>query len=304
MTFAKKVIDVTIALGKGQFGNQPNSDVVTLHGYRVVLNMTAYFGSTQGQLQCKVYGLPLDMMAQLTTIGPINGQIRAANKISISVGDVDNALTTIFNGTIYTAWADLQESPNACLNVISLSPGDIAITPVGATSFKGPQSVETICTQIINNINSACPGQQMTLVNNGVDVHLSDVYLPGAGLNQIKLLAQAGKFSYRIDSTGSGGMSSNTLVISPNGQYTNDPVITLTPHSDPGLVGYPTFSSDGVIVKSTFANIRQSQKVLIRDSIITQANDSWQAQNITHQLESERPGGAWFTQFLGTRTFN
>ncbi len=140
----------------------------------------------------------------------------------------------------------------------------------------------------------------MTLVNNGVNINLTDVYLPGAGLNQIKLLAQAAKFSYRIDSAGSGGTSSNTLVITPIGQYTNDPIITLTPTSDPGLVGYPTFSSSGVVVKSTFANIRQAQQVIISGSQIQQANASWYAQNIVHQLESERPGGAWFTQFLGT----
>jgi hypothetical protein len=301
MTWSKKRIDVTISLGKGQFGNQPDSNSVTLTGYRVSMNMQAYFGDSMGYTECKIYGLPLDLMAQLTTIGPINTTIRNANYMSIAVGDVDSALTTIFTGVIFTAASDFQESPNTCLTIISYSVAGISATPVGAVSFKGSQSVETILGQIINNINSAIPSQVMTLVNNGVNVTLTDAYLPGDGIKQISEVAKSGRFSYRIDSTSSGGMQSNTLIITPTGQPTNDPVITISPDTSPRLIGYPTFSSQGVVIKCEFAPIQFAQKVIVAGSLLTQANNSWIAQNVVHHLESEKPGGAWMTTFVGVR---
>jgi hypothetical protein len=127
------------------------------------------------------------------------------------------------------------------------------------------------------------------------------MYLPGTGLSQIKSVAEAGKFNFRIDGSGNSGNNIHTLTIWPQNQYTDDPIITLTPFSDPGLIGYPTFSSDGIIVKSTFVNLRQGHQVIIQNSAIEQANSSWYAQNILHQLESERPGGNWMTTFMGTR---
>ncbi len=293
MAFTKKTIRIKIGIGGGQLGNEAPSELITLDGYRVVLNMSAYFGNTQGTIQCKIYGLSMDLMSQLTTIGPIMNQIRGQNSIAIEVGDQDGTLTMIFLGTIQTAWADFQESPNVALNVVAFSALWASVLPVGPSSFRGAQTVATILTQIVSKINAAAPGQNLVLATPVVDVVLRDQYLPGSGLDQIKAVVKAARCSYKIEQ--------NVLTVWQSGTYSGEPPVTLSPYTDPGIVGYPTFSSDGLIVKSAFVQLTQGQQVIVENSVIPQANNAWIANNIIHNLESERPGGAWFTQFVGTR---
>ncbi len=293
MSFNKKIIQITVRLGSGQFGNQVGSDVAVLNGYRTIVNMSAYFGQTQGTVQCRIYGLSMDLMTKLTTIGPIAYQIRGKNSISISVGDSLSTLTQIFLGTIQTSWADFQEAPNVSLNIVAFSMLWASVLPISPASFSGYQSINTIIRQLVNNINSAAPEQNLIFINQGVNTQLKDMYLPGSGFDQIKAVIKAAQCNYKIEQ--------NVLTIWPIGQPTADSPIVLSPQSDPGIVGYPTFSSDGVVIKSTFLPITQGQQITIQNSIIPQANNTWIANNIIHNLESERPGGAWFTQFTGTR---
>lgn len=291
MTFAKKIIQTTITLGTGQFGTNPGSNSVSLTGYRTHVQIQVGMAQTQGTLSARIYGLPLSMMSQLTTIGPINTQIRYANKVQISIGDENSALTSIYTGSIEQAWVDMQDSPNIGLNIVAYTNSNSALLVLQPASFAGYQTVDTILRQIVININNANTGNGMTFVNNGVNMAIKDTYLPGSALDQIRAVIASAKCSYRIDQ--------NILTIWPYGQASEDSGITISPDGSPGLVGYPTYASNGIIIKSEFAELYQGQLVTVKGSILEPANGQWIATNVVHCLESEVPNGQWFTQFLG-----
>src|ERR1700753_3335959 len=109
MTFVKRRIDVTISLGTGQFGDTLGPEV-TLSGLRAKATVVSYNGDAQGQLQLRLYGLPLQMINQLTTIGPIM-QERRNNRILMAAGNEDGPMSTIYQGTIDSAFGEFQSAP-------------------------------------------------------------------------------------------------------------------------------------------------------------------------------------------------
>src|SRR5471032_3655194 len=105
MSFTRKRIDVTLTLGTGQFGDS-GSNSVTLSGLRVQTIVQAAAGEAMPATQTRIYGIPLDMMCQLTQVGLINSAVRFNNSILIAAGDDETGLTTVYDGTIKESWAD------------------------------------------------------------------------------------------------------------------------------------------------------------------------------------------------------
>ena len=66
--------------------------------------------------------------------------------------------------------------------------------------------------------------------------------------------------------------------------------------------GYPRFSSNGIEVSTLFnPDIKPGGQVQV-DSTLTMACGKWLVSDATHALESEMPGGAWFSRILGRPT--
>lgn len=278
MSYVRRAINVTITLGTGQFGDTLGN-TVTLTGLRVLASIAAAGGDAQGQLQLRIYGLPISMINQLTTIGPIATQIRSKNTVLVAAGDVGSALTTVFEGTIDTAYGDFQGAPDVALNINALSALAAAVKPVGANSWKGSVDVAVIMETLADTMG-------FVFENNGVTAQLSNPYFPGTALAQVKACAKAANIRYSTDL--------GTLAIWPkNGFREGDiPIIS----KETGMVGYPLFSSNGMSVHSIFIpNIKGGSKVTVQ-STLSVANGTWIVGNVVHNLESERPGGAWFTQ--------
>ncbi len=278
MSYVKRRIDVTITLGQGQLGDTAGN-AITLTGLRVIANIAAHGGDAQGQLSMRVFGLPPDMINQLTAVGPIATQIRRQNTVLVAAGDDGGALTTVYEGVIDAAFGDYQNAPEVSLNLTAMSALGAAITPVAATSWKGATPVDQI-------MSTLAASAQFGYENNGVDAVLTNAYFPGTALSQIKACAAAANIRYSTDN--------GILAIWPkNGQREGDiPTISV----DTGMVGYPAFSSNGVTVVSLFIpTVRQGGQVTIESSL-TVANGTWRVASVVHSLESERPGGSWFTQ--------
>ena len=296
MAFTRKTIEVTITIGGGNnVGSVPTSTMV-LTGYRVQANLQSYGGDSQGTLQMRIYGVSLDLANQLTCIGPIQDQVRGGNSVQVAVGDWGDALTTVFIGTIDAAWANFRP-PDMCLEVTAYSAGYASVLPISATSFNGFATVDQIMTAIVNTMNLTDPNLKLGYKNNGVSSGLTNVYLPGTGVDQIRECAKAANIDYNI--------SLNTLTISPKDTPipTAGAVPIITPQT--GLVGYPTFSQSGIELTTAFLpNIKQGSNVIVQGSVIVAANATWFVRGVNHDLESETPGGAWFTQLTGTKAIH
>lgn len=281
MSFARKQISLTISLGTGQFGDT-GANTVTLTGLRIRAEIQQFGGDAQPQVQLLVYGLPASMINQLTTIGPINSAVMYQNSVLIAAGDEGSALTTIYNGTIWQSWGDFNQTPDSALNIAAVGGLAASLRPVNASSFPGSADVGTIMQQLAFLAD-------VDFVNHGVSVQLSNPYFPGTALAQIRECAQAANINYTIDN--------GVLQIWPKGGARNTSIPTISPQT--GMVGYPAFSSNGLMLTTVFNPSVVIGGVIQVQSSVTAATGKWIVTQISHSLESEMPDGQWFTHILG-----
>jgi hypothetical protein len=93
-------------------------------------------------------------------------------------------------------------------------------------------------------------------------------------------------------------VDNDTLAIWPRNGARGGTIPLITPET--GLVGYPSYMSQAVRIKMVYnPSIRFGGYVKIDKSIITPANGTWRVAELLHDLVSDMPGGAWFTELTG-----
>ncbi|WP_240202676.1 hypothetical protein [Burkholderia sp. LMG 13014] len=273
---------MTISLGTGQFGDT-GKDTVTLTGLRVSADVQCLGGDSMPQSALRIFGLPLSMVNQLTTVGPVNAAIMLKNSVLLAAGDDENGMETVYSGTILTAFGDFKGMPEVPLNVMAVGGLDAAVKPVGALSFIGAADVATIMASLADTMGLA-------FENNGVQVQLSNPYFPGTALTQVKACARAADIYYTIDR--------GTLAIWPKaGARAGGDIPIISP--DTGSVGYPTFSSNGIEIDCEFNPALKVGGMFQVKSALPVAQGNWRAMQVVHALDSEVPNGRWFTHVTG-----
>ena len=276
-SFTKKKLALTITLGTGTFGAQVGS-TVTLTDLRMFADISSPCGESMGALHLRVFGLTQSMMNQLTVIGPF-GQVKEKNEVLLEAGDDASGMTTVFQGTIFSAFADYSGAPDVPFNIIAYVGVGLAIKPVVASSYPGSADVAFIMKTIATNAN-------MAFVNEGVSVQIATPYFPGTALQQIRACARAAQINHKIEF--------NKLTIWPKGRaVSGDGTPLIAPET--GMVGYPALSSQGMTVKTLFTpKIVLGGAIQVKSSL-PMATGTFNVFNYTHNLSSEAPGGPWFT---------
>lgn len=277
MSFLERRIRLTFLLGQGAFGNGGYNQT-TLEGLRVAATVTKQGGVSMSQLQMRVFGMPLTDMNRLSTLGKplVEGR---NNKVRVEAGDDATGYATVFIGTISEAWVDLTDQTNAAFIVTAHSGLLDALKPAPPASYRGPTSVSVIMASLAQEM-----GYQFE--DGGVQVTLANPYFPGTPRMQVEQAAAAANINWVIDD--------ETLAIWPKGQARGGVVPLL--NASTGLVGYPAHTQNGIALQVLFTpSITFGGRVQV-DSDLTPANGTWTVFSVTHDLESETPGGKWFTR--------
>jgi len=300
------------------------SNSYTVKQLRVTFTLTGsnakFPGTTANQLQVsglrmsavvKGAGLPAFPEASLRIYGMAQQDMNALAIVQVQGGKPDytfntvqieadsgNGFSFIFSGQIFQAGPDYSGSPDVCLYVQAQAAGFDQLTPANPTSYPGAANVADIVANIASKMS-------MAFENDGVTGTLTNAYYSGTLTDQLrKVVADAGIYC-SIDKADSA--NSNLVVISPAGvARTNVPAFVLSPTS--GLVGYPEVLGNGYLnVRSLFnPAFRQNGPVTIKGSDVvidpslpktlnTLADGNWIVGPLTHVLECNKPGGAWFT---------
>lgn len=290
MSFLRRELTVTLKLKQGFF-KEAEADSVTLSGHRVSLVINSPGGQSTGNAHCVIYGMSKSLMNQLTAIGAVNNQ-NIGNQISVEAITIDSegkrSQNTAYSGTIQASWADFTNQPDVMLQVVSTGGLLLDIKPVSPTSFDGNTSVVDVASELAKEGG-------LTLINHGVSGQLNDPYYEGSTLTKIRKLSLAANIKFDIDEV------NNTLSIYPQDGLIDGDVPTISPST--GLVGYPAFSQNGIIVKSLYNPVIRNNTRIKLESSLEQANGEFGAFDVTHTLESYNPhgGGAWFTEFRAFR---
>ena len=282
MSFLERKIGLQFQLGTGSFGASGFNTVDVPDGLRISAQITKAGGVSMTDLQLRVYGLSLDLMNTLSTLGKPLTDGRN-NTVTVTAGDADIGMSTVFVGTIFQAWADMQAAPEGAF-VVEAHTGLLdALRPLAPTSIKGYADAAFLISGL---------AQQMgyTFENSGVSVKLSNPYLHGTGRDQILQLAEAAHINVLFDDT--------NIAIWPKGGQRNKSAVLISP--DTGLVGYPAWTANGLVLMTEFnPSITFGAPVQVQSSI-TPACGSWTVFKVEHDLETQTPGGKWFTRLEAT----
>lgn len=275
----KKQLRFVITLGTGKFGSSKNN-TVTLQGFRAIVDIDKAGGMMMGTLKAKIFGVKQADMNSITTL-QWKPQTWMPNTVEVFALD-GAAETLVFAGNIVNAWADYQSMPDVFLHIQAQAAYFNALKPIPPRSFKGAIDVPSVMAQIAADLG-------YTFENNGVVTQLTDIYLPNTGLEQAKDLARAAGCDLYLDD--------KILAITPP----NVPRKTLIPviSAQTGLVGYPTFDGVGVNFQALFnPGVTFGGKIKL-ETDVQQAAGEWVVTSVAHKLESEKPGGAWYSTIRG-----
>ena len=243
----------------------------------------------------RIYGLAQQDMNALAVVPVLVGKPQYTRNIVQIEADSGNGFTFVFSGQIIQAGPDYQNAPDVCLYVQAVSLGLDQLTRAKPVAYPGTASVANI----VSGIASA---MGLAFENDGVTGTLTNAYYSGTLADQLRTVCRDAGIFYAIEPA-----TPNLLIISPAGvPRQNLTTFVLSPTS--GLVGYPEVLGNGYLnVRSLFNPAYrmngpieiQGSDVVIDSSLSTVLNSladgNWIIGPLTHTLECQKPGGAWFT---------
>lgn len=276
MTFVKRAIDLTFALGEGNLGDS-SGNAVKLSGLRVTSEILKPGGGSMGTATLQAFGMTFDQMKQFSTLGQ-RPTTQRRNQLTIEAGEDGGTMSTVFIGNITNAWFDGASPGNPAFQVLAHVAGFDAVNPAQPTSFKGSANVADILSSLATKAGKS-------FENNGVNVQLSNTYYTGSVRDQIIAAIRDAGCQWN-------GMDNNVLAIWPTGQARNAQAVLISKTS--GMEGYPSFTSQGIIVKSLFnPSVGFGSPIQVQSNDVPAANGTWNVFSVSYNLDARMPRGKW-----------
>ncbi len=292
--FAQRLLQVQINLAQGAGALQPTSfppSLTSVGGNSVTIGGTV---ATQLRMRCRIqnsgafldnmaqldiWGLDFQTMQQLSTLGMLLNQI-PRNTIVIKAGDQSSGLSQVYSGDIVNAYADFNAAPDVPMHFECQFGASQAALKTNPTSYPDSASVATAA-----QIYASAFG--LNFENNGVTTTLPGSYFDGSTVSQAKKLASDSNIDMVVADGG------QTLVITPkNKPRLNAPLVTIAPPPLGRMIGYPSYTQQGIKVDTLFdPNIKFKGQVKVISSVLK--TSTWVVLQYDLALDSFLPHGEW-----------
>jgi len=262
LSLKQRNIQINFILNYGKvFQGKYNAKTVTAND--MTARVTKQGGKAKDTADVVVYGMPIDDIAQLTTLNYKTLEL-SKNKIEIYAGYDDN-LSLIFLGDIIEAWGDFSDV-NRPLKIKAQTGFYANASALKPISAKGMVSASNIFETIAKQAG-------FTFVNNGVNKQISNPVLTGGSVDQIQMLASRIGVTAKVDS--------NVLTI--YGSEAKTGVIPLlNRHS--GLINYPKINQHGVEFECYYNSSIKWNSCVELDTISPRCSGIWQVYYIEYNL--------------------
>lgn len=289
MTFIRRKIELTFILGQGVFG-ESGTDTIVVTGQRVYFTVVEAMGPRIGTANLRVYGLTQSLLRQLTDLNRYAFAQRK-NRIIVKAGDDKSGMSVVFDGQVHLAQIDMSTAPDIAMNVEAKGGLLERLKIQEPISYPGSADAAVILSDLAYKMG-------MDFENGGVSVQLATPYYAGSLMEQAEACARDANVDMVITH---GEEGRNLMVITPKGVPRGGMIPLISPST--GLVGYPSYSSGlgGLAVKCVFNPFLQLKGLVKIESDLEVANGQWLTFHIAHELESEVPGGHWFSHFQAIR---
>lgn len=277
--FSVKTVRITIQLRKGEFDNGGNT--VIIEGLPVSVTVTKQGGEAKNKASVTVDNLKLETATQLTTLA-FKRLETYNNVIQIDAGSQGAELSTIFIGEITSAVPVMGDN-KLSLKIEALAGYYPALIPSTPTSVQENTTVEKLMKQFADEAG-------YSFENKGITASVANSVFVGSPIAKAKTLARQADVDLLIDD--------NKFTIQPfeapkEGQI---PLI----NKGTGLIGYPSFSNEGINCKSVFNDKLKVGSYFKLESVLPHASGEWQITKVEHRLEAYTPNsGTWESEVTG-----
>lgn len=283
-SFQRRTLRITFKLASGTFLRDGNPDTVSVEGFRSQVEIDAPGGYEFATCRLRIFGIDQATMDRLTVINYQNLDF-FRNTVQIEASDEDGQLTSIFLGEIYIAQPDYTGAPDVAFLAEARSGLIGSLKPTPSVSFPGAQKVSAIMSRLAAELGVA-------LEDNGVTQTLTDQYLTGSALNKVQTVADASRIQYWFLP------EQGLLAIAPRGSARRSKSVGYTFNN--GLVGWPTKTHVGIAFTALFNPATYHGCKILMEQDVSSCNGEWYIISMSHRLDAEMPGGAWFTHFVAT----
>lgn len=283
-SFQRRTLKITFKLASGTFLRDGNPDTVAFEGFRSQVEIDAPGGYEFATCRLRIFGIDQATMDRLTVINYQNLDF-FRNTVQIEASDEDGQLTSIFLGEIYIAQPDYTGAPDVAFIAEARSGLIGSLKPTPAVSFPGAQKVSSIMSRLAAELGVA-------LEDNGVTTTVTDMYLAGSALHKVQAIADAARIQYWFLP------EQGLLAIAPMGVARRSTAVGYTFNN--GLVGWPTKTHVGIAFTALFNPATYHGCKILMEQDVSSCNGEWYIISMSHRLDAEMPGGAWFTHFVAT----
>jgi len=287
MSFVQRSLQFKFQLGTGSFGGS-GANTKTVSNVRASVRIEKNGTPAMNRASMRIWGLTASTMNQLSRIGVMPTAVRN-NIVTVTAGDSGGNMSLAFAGVIQEAWPDFSNAPEVSLNVTAFTGMLAQMKPIAPSSYPGTTDVADIMKDLAGKMG-------YTLENNGVKVQLSSPYLPGTARMQALAAADAADIFVVFDD------DNGIMAILPKQGARKGTAPTLDP-TNGTLIGYPSYIGPGQIGLRCLYNpaVRFMGNVNVQNSVVDGANGTWRTTSLAHNLESQLPDGAWFSEIVGNK---
>ena len=277
--FSVKTVRITIQLRKGEFDNGGNT--VIIEGLPVSVTVTKQGGEAKNKASVTVDNLKLETATQLTTLA-FKRLETYNNVIQIDAGSQGAELSTIFIGEITSAVPVMGDN-KLSLKIEALAGYYPALLPTAPTSVQGNTPVEKLMKQFADEAG-------YSFENKGITASVANSVFIGSPIAKAKTLARQADIDLLIDD--------NKFTIQPFEAPKEGQIPLLSKGT--GLIGYPSFSNEGINCKSVFNDKLKVGSYFKLESVLPHASGEWQITKVEHRLEAYTPNsGTWESDVTG-----
>ena len=304
--YTRKQIDLVFTFNSTATGETKGTSL-SIRRHRVSCQIVSAGFITGSMCSLRIEGMTLSRMNELSQIS-IGLLAYSPNSVDVYAGDYGTELPHIFSGNITTAFIDYTTAPNVGFVVQALATYNAALIEVPPISFPAGTPVATIMQTIARQAD-------LSFVNHGVTAKMTGaVYYTQTASVQMAKCADAAGIDYHV------GM--NTLSIWPR-NVNADTNAAIVVSAARGMIGYPSYTQGGVRLQTIFnptLNFRDTIKLesdyapaawenrngqlnaLTKDNTrYPPSNGMWVIQTLQHDLQTEEPGGQWFSYIEAQR---
>lgn len=296
-SFSLKTIRITITLGEGLLGKDgmfqappgpgafcargvlpasaygpPPGDIRVIEGLACTVDIQKSGLPEKNSARICIWGLNQQTMKSLTCLS-FNPLETRHNLVTVEVGEKDQGLSVAFIGEISLSYADFNQAPDPCM-IIEADSGTYPAqkaTPVTTTNGFAP--AENLFANLAREAGYA-------LTNQGVTAGTVDVWLPGSPMDKMRKLAADLGIDLIIDD--------DSVVILPAGKAREGYIPLLSANT--GLIGYPTFTQDGIACRCLYNPNLQHGGLIQTESVVPEASGIWKIYRLSHSLSAYKSG--------------